>query len=229
MKVSLLTLFPGMFDGPFSHSILKRAVEKNLLSFEYIDIREFGIGKHKIVDDTPYGGGAGMLLRVDVVHKAIEKARCKTSCKERIILLDAGGQTFSQKKAEHFATYDHLILICAHYEGVDERIKDYIDEELSIGDYVLTGGELPAMVVVDTVARLLPGVLGKEESSKYESFQQGEDEKIVLEHPHFTKPEVYNTVSVPPVLLSGHHANIQKWRKDQAQIRTKKNRPDLLK
>lgn len=200
-----------------------------MLSIEYINIRDYGIGKHKMVDDTPYGGGAGMLLRVDVIHKALEAARCKKiSCKERVILLDAGGKTFTQKKAKELSSYDHLIFICGHYEGIDARIGNYIDEELSIGDYVLTGGELPTMVVIDAAARLIPGVLGKQESSMDESFQQGPTAKLLIEHPHYTRPAVYEGEKVPEVLVSGHHDKITNWRNEQKKKRTKKNRPDLL-
>jgi tRNA (guanine37-N1)-methyltransferase len=230
MKISLLTLFPDMFQGPFSHSIIKRASEKKAITIEFINIRDFGIGKHKMVDDTPYGGGAGMLMRVDVLDAAIQQAKCKKNCKERVILLDATGATFTQKKANTLAEYDHLILICAHYEGVDERIRDFIDEEISIGDYVLTGGEIPAMVIIDAVARLIPGVLGKEESSMFESFQTYENQKQqLLEYPQYTKPAVYKNKEVPQILLSGHHANIQKWREEKSEKKTQKIRPDLLK
>lgn len=218
-----------MFSGPFSSSILKRAIEKNLLSIDFINIRDFGIGKHKIVDDTPYGGGVGMLLRVDVIDKAIQAARCNSKCNERVILLDAGGETLTQQKAHTFTTFDHLILICGHYEGVDARISNFIDEEISIGDYVLTGGELPAMVITDTVARLLPGVLGKHESSYDESFQPDPlDSSLSVEYPQYTKPALYKGVTVPEVLVSGHHKHIAQWREQERKKRTKKNRPDLL-
>ncbi len=231
MKISFLTLFPSMFLGPFSESIIKRAVENKVIDISYINIREYGIGKHKIVDDTPYGGGAGMLLRVDVLDQAITAARCKdTACKERVILMDAGGDTFTQKKAHALALYDHLIVICAHYEGVDQRVRELIDEEISIGDYVLTGGELPAMVLADTVVRLIPGVLGKDESSQNESFQKtGQEDETLLEYPQYTKPAAYKNFTVPEILLSGHHKNIQAWRKEKAKKRTKEVRPDLLK
>lgn len=230
MKISILTLFPSMFQGPFTESIIKRAKDKKLVYIDLVDIRGFGIGKHKSVDDTPYGGGAGMLMRVDVLDKAIAATKCKASCKEKVILIDAGGKTFTQKKAYDLSTYNHLILICGHYEGVDDRVRSLIDEEISIGDYVLTGGELPAMIVSDTVIRLLPGVLGKDDSSVFESFQtKGVNEKIHIEYPQFTKPAVYKNMEVPSVLLSGHHANIQVWREKESEKRTKRNRVDLLK
>lgn len=214
-----------MFEGPFSSSILKRAVDKNLLEINYINIRDFGIGKHALVDDTPYGGGAGMLLRVDVLDTAIQAAKCATSsCKERIILLDAGGEVFTQKKAQAYTSFDHLILICAHYEGIDFRIRDFIDEELSIGDYILTGGEIPAMIVTDAVSRLLPNVLGNSHSAQFESFQKG-----LLEQPQYTKPHLYKGKKVPDILLSGHHKEISLFQEKQSQERTLINRPDLIK
>jgi tRNA (guanine37-N1)-methyltransferase len=173
-----------------------------------------------------------MLLRVDVVDQAIQKARCNSnSCNERVILLDAGGEKLTQPKVNTLATaYDHLILICAHYEGIDQRIREFIDEELSIGDYVLTGGELPAMIIVDSVVRLLPGVLGKDDSSVYESFQSKDKQTLgLLEYPQYTKPVEYNGLKVPEILVSGHHKRIAVWREEEGRKRTKKNRPDLLK
>ncbi len=220
-----------MFDGPFSHSIIKRALDKKIVEIDYRNIRDFGLGKQRMVDDTPYGGGAGMLLRVDVLDKAIQASQCKkNSCKERVILLDAGGKTFTQQKAALLAnTYTHLIFICAHYEGVDDRIRTYIDEEISIGDYVITGGELPAMLITDAIVRLLPGVLGKDISSLDESFQSTNEKSTgLLEYPQYTRPALYKGSAVPDILLSGHHKNITKWRKDASKNRTEKNRPDLL-
>lgn len=223
MKISILTLFPEMFDGPFHHSIIKRASDKKIVEIEFIDIRDFGIGRHKMVDDTPYGGGVGMVMRVDVVKKAIDSvANHKKG--EKVILLDPTGITFTQAKAKDFAKFSHLILICGHYEGIDDRIKEFVDERLSIGDYVLTGGELPAMVVVDSVVRLLPGVLGKDKSSENESF-----EKNLLEYPQYTRPYKFKGKKVPTVLLSGNHKEIDKFRENEAWKRTKKIRPDLLK
>lgn len=231
MKISILTLFPQMFSGAFSHSIIKRAVDKNLIEISYINIRDFGIGKHKIVDDTPYGGGAGMLMRVDVVEAAIEKARCvKTSCVERVILLDAGGNVLKQATVNSYTKYDHLILICPHYEGVDQRIHSFIDEAVSIGDYILTGGEIPAMVITDAVVRLLPEVLGNTMSSENESFQliQKETKHLLLEYPQYTKPLTYKQETVPEILLSGDHKHIAAWKEEESLKRTQKNRPDLL-
>lgn len=224
MKISILTLFPEMFESPFNHSIIKRAIEKKLIIIDYVNIRNFGIGKHRIVDDKPYGGGAGMLMRVDVVEQAIESAKCHDKKdKERIILLDPQGKKFSQKEAKRLTTYDHLIFLCGHYEGIDERIRNFVDEEISIGDYILTGGELGAMVITDAVTRLLPNVLGKEESPHIETF-----ENMLLEYPQYTRPNEYKNKKVPEILLSGNHEEILKWRKEEAIKRTQQKRPDLL-
>lgn len=224
MKITILTLFPEMFKGPFDVSIIKRAKEKKLVDIEYINIRDFGIGKHKLVDDTPYGGGNGMVLRVDVLHKAIEKAKDKKikGGAEKVILLGARGKTFNQKTAEGFLTLEHLIIVCGHYEGFDERIKNFVDEEISIGDFILTGGEIPAMLIVDSVIRLIKGVL-RDGSAALESFSP------YLEHPHYTKPQKYENLSVPEILLSGDHKRIGIWRKKESIIITSKLRPDLIK
>ncbi len=232
MKISILTLFPEMFQGVFDHSILKLVQEKKLLTVSFVNIRHFGIGKHQLVDDTPYGGGVGMVMRVDVMDKAIASAKCNYSCRERVILLDPQGETYSQQKAKTLATLDHLILLCGRYEGVDERVRDLVDEEISIGDYVLTGGEIPAMAVVDSVVRLLPKALGKDESSQDESFSNYTlDAKryTLLEYPQYTRPSAYEGVHVPDILLSGDHQKIAQWRKRQALKKTEKKRPDLLK
>ncbi len=222
MKISIITLFPEMFNGPLTHSILKRAIEKKLIIIDFINLRSFGIGKHKIVDDKPYGGGVGMILRADIVIQAIEKAKCNTSCKERIILLDAAGEKFTQKKVKELSKVEHLILVCGHYEGVDERVRKFTDEELSIGDYVLTGGEIPSMVVIDSVSRLIPNVLGKNESSLEESFEP------YLEYPQYTRPEEFKGLKVPEILLSGNHQKIEEFRRKEGIKRTKEKRPDLL-
>lgn len=240
MKISILTLFPEMFEGPFDYSIIKRAQEKKLVEIEYINIRDFGIGKHKIVDDTPYGGGVGMVLRVDVVHKAIEHAKSKyfenslkiknykLKIKQRVVLLSASGKTYKQKHAQTFSKLDHLILICGHYEGIDDRIKKYIDEELSIGDFVVTGGEIPAMLITDSVVRLVSNVI-TEGATEDESFSSDESGNQLLEYPHFTRPPEYDGDTVPDVLLNGDHKKINEWRKQQSLEKTKKVRPDLLK
>lgn len=223
MKISIITLFPEMFRGPFDQSIVKRAIEKNLLEINLINLRDFGIGKHQVVDDTPYGGGDGMVLRVDVLEKAISsvKKNLKKN-EEKTILLSAHGKNFDQKISKKYSSLKHLIIVCGHYEGVDERIKKFIDEEISVGDYILTGGEIPAMLITDSVARLVDGVI-KKGSATNESFSP------LLEHPHYTKPQVFNKESVPGVLLSGNHKEIENWRNKKSVEVTKKLRPDLLK
>jgi len=224
MKISILTLFPEMFQGPFDVSMIKKAQEKKLVEIEYINIRDFGIGKHRLVDDTPYGGGNGMVLRVDVLYKAIERVRNSKLKKdeEKIILLGAHGKTFNQKIAEKFSKLKHLIIICGHYEGFDERIKNFVDEEVSIGDFILTGGEIPAMLITDSVVRLIKGVL-RDGSAALESFSP------FLEHPQYTKPQKYQDLSVPEILLSGNHKDIETWRKKESISITSKLRPDLIK
>jgi tRNA (guanine37-N1)-methyltransferase len=228
MKISILTLFPEMFAGPFEQSIIKRAQLKNIVEIEYINIRDFGEGAHKIVDDTPYGGGIGMILKVDVLHKAIEKAKAsyneKREVKRLVVLTSASGKSYNQKSAKKYSGLDHLIIICGHYEGIDERILSYIDEELAIGDFVLTGGEIPAMVIVDSVVRLLKGVI-TEGAVEEESFSND----ALLEYPHYTKPRIYNDLEVPEILLNGNHKKISEWRLEKSKEKTKNNRPDLLK
>jgi tRNA (guanine37-N1)-methyltransferase len=228
MKITILTLFPEMFTGPFDHSILKRAKERGLLEINFVNIRDFGIGKHQVIDDTPYGGGVGMVMRVDVLHEAIKNAQCPMTndqCREKTILLSASGKTFKQSTAKEYSGLDHLILICGHYEGVDDRIKHYIDEEISIGDFVLTGGEIPAMLITDAVVRLINGVI-TDGATEDESFSQNGD--ILLEYPHYTRPQTYQDDEVPEILLSGNHPKINAWRKEKALEKTKKIRPDLL-
>lgn len=218
MKISILTLFPQMFSGPFDHSILKRAQEKKLLAIEFVDIRTFGVGKHRLVDDTPYGGGVGMILKVDVLEKALQKGRCKTACRERVIMTDARGEKFSQAKAQELTSFDHLIFIAGHYEGMDERVLALADEQISLGDFVLTGGEIPVMAMVDAIARLLPSVLAKKEAVQIESFAR----YGYLEFPQYTKPPVWKGKKVPDVLLSGNHQKIAAWRKDAADAISKR-------
>ena len=228
MKVDIVTIFPGMFKGPIDESILKRAQEKNLVEIEVHDLRQWTKDKHKTVDDSPYGGGPGMVMMVEPVDKAIRSLLAQQGdslTKPKVILMTPQGKQFEQKKAQELSKLEHLIFICGHYEGVDERVREHlVDEEISIGDYVLTGGELPAMVVIDSVVRLIPGVLGKEASLDEESFSNG-----LLEYPHYTRPEEFEGWKVPDVLLSGNHAEIAKWRKEQALKRTQQRRPDLLK
>ncbi len=223
MKISILTLFPEMFKGPFDHSIINRAKENKIAEINFINFRDFGIGRHKLVDDTPYGGGKGMVLRVDVLEEAIEKTRDKRLKKngEKVILLGAHGKTFNQKKAREFSKLKHLIIICGHYEGFDERIKSFIDEEVSIGDFILTGGEIPAMLITDSIIRLIKGAISQD-SAKFESFSP------YLEYPQYTKPQEYKNLKVPEILLSGNHKKIDEWRKEESLKITKKLRPDLI-
>jgi len=207
MKIDILTLFPDMFKGPFDASIVKRAESRNLIDVEVHDLRKWGEGERRNVDDRPYGGGVGMILRVDIIDAALKDLRAKNS---KVILLDATGECYTQAKAQELSKLEHLILIAGHYEGVDHRVHEHlVDEVISIGDYVLTGGEIPTMVVVDSVIRLIPGVLGKDESSVEESFK----EPGYLEYPQYTRPEVFKGWKVPKVLLSGNHKEIDIWRK----------------
>lgn len=230
MKISILTLFPEMFEGPFDYSIIKNAQEKKKVDIEFINIRDFGIGKHKIVDDKPYGGGHGMILRVDVMDAAIAAALDKNlnAKSQKIILLSPHGKTFNQKKASELSTLKHLILVCGRYEGIDERAKKYIDEELSIGDFVVTGGEIPAMLVTDAVVRLIKGVL-KEGVTATESFSLPAGRQVpYLEYPQYTKPKTFKNLNVPPILLSGDHGKIKNWRDNESLIITTKLRPNLI-
>lgn len=207
MKIDILTLFPDMFKGPFDASIIKRAESKGLIEVKTHDMRIWGDTERKNVDDRPYGGGVGMVLRVDVIDKALKELRNKNS---KVVLLDATGNKFTQQKAASMSKLEHLILIAGHYEGVDHRVHEHlVDEIISIGDYVLTGGEIPCMVLTDSIIRLIPGVLGKDESSAIESHM----EPGYLEYPQYTRPETYNGWNVPKVLLSGNHKEIDSWRK----------------
>ena len=220
MKVDILTLHPELVRSPLDHSILARAQRAELLEVGVHDIREHGLGKHRTADDTPYGGGAGMVMRVDVVHAALQAVATPDS---HVILMSASGERLTQALAQQLSEQSHLVLLCGHYEGIDARIERYVDRQVCIGDYVLTGGELAALVVTDAVARLLPGVLGNANSTVDESFSDQ-----LLESPHCTRPREYDGVAVPDVLLSGHHAAIDRWRRDQAVARTRAVRPDLL-
>lgn len=224
MKIDVLTLFPRMFEGPMSESIIGKAIDKNLLSINVMNFREFSTNKHQNVDDYPYGGGAGMLLTAQPVLSAFDHIQEQTpETKKRVILLDPAGKPFDQKKAEELAEEEHLIFICGHYEGYDERIRSIVTDEISLGDYVLTGGELGAMVVIDATARLLPDALGNQESAITDSFSTG-----LLEHPHYTRPASYKGMDVPEVLLSGNHKRIEDWREKESLKRTYERRPDLL-
>lgn len=217
----MLTLFPGMFAGPLDESIVKRARERGRLELHVHNLRDFTHDRHRTVDDRPFGGGPGMLLKPEPVFEAVESIRRPDT---RTILFGPAGRAFNQVVARELAALPHIILVCGSYEGVDERVREFlVDEELSIGDYVLTNGALPAMVVIDAVTRLLPGVLGDEESAREESFSEG-----YLEYPQYTRPANYRGMTVPEVLLSGNHAEIKKWRKEQALRRTAQRRPDML-
>lgn len=220
MKFDVLTLFPEMFE-PIKQSIIGKATEKELIEINLINIRDFSENKHKKVDDTPYGGGAGMVMMPDVVYKAYLSIKDRENAK--VIYLSPKGKTLNQAKVETLSKEEHIILLCGHYEGIDQRVIDEIvNEEISIGDYVLTGGEIPAMVLIDSVSRYIEGVL-KDESIREESFSNG-----LLEYPQYTRPEVFLNKKVPEVLLSGHHENIKKWREEQSLKITKQKRPDLL-
>jgi tRNA (guanine37-N1)-methyltransferase len=221
MKIDVLTLFPGMFAGPLDESIIKRARNSGLLELALHNLRDFAHDRHKTVDDRPFGGGPGMLLKPEPIFEAVEKLAGEET---QVILLSPSGRTFDQDIASELSKLKHILLISGHYEGFDERVRDELaDDELSIGDYVLTNGALPAMVIVDAVARLIPGVLGDDASAEDESFSRG-----LLEYPHYTRPAVFRGMKVPDVLLSGNHEEIARWRAEQAHLRTAAIRPDLL-
>lgn len=221
MRISILTLFPEMFSI-FDHSIIGRAREKGLVNLEYYNIRDYSLNKHKKVDDYPYGGGAGMVMTPQPIIDSIKAAKEKNSGK--VIFLGPRGKTFNQEMAQELSKEENLIFLCGHYEGIDERTYKHIDMEVSLGDFVLTGGEMAAIPVIDSVLRLIPGVLGKEESFMDESYSDG-----LLEYPQYTRPEVYEGERVPEILLSGHHENIRKWRRKQSLLITKERRKDLYK
>ncbi|MDU2936100.1 MAG: tRNA (guanosine(37)-N1)-methyltransferase TrmD [Clostridiales bacterium] len=224
MHFHILTLFPDMVMNGLSTSIIGRAMANELLTIEAVNIRDFAENKHNRVDDYTYGGGAGMLMQAGPVYGAYRSVAEKAKSKPRVIYLSPQGQTFSQSMAEEFAQEEELIFLCGHYEGIDERVlEEIVTDYVSIGDYVLTGGELPAMVIIDAVSRLIPGVLHNDTSAEFESFQDN-----LLEYPQYTRPEEWHGKKVPEILLSGHHANIEKWRREQSVIRTAERRPDLL-
>ncbi|MBI2601188.1 tRNA (guanosine(37)-N1)-methyltransferase TrmD [Candidatus Daviesbacteria bacterium] len=226
MKISIITLFPESIEPFLNSSILKRAQQKGKVVFDLVNLRDFGEGKHKVVDDRPYGGGAGMVFRADILAKAVKpllKLRTK-NYELKTVLMSASGIPYKQSKAKEFSELDHLIIVCGHYEGVDQRfIDNYVDEEITIGDYVLTGGEIPALVIVDSVTRLIPGVLEKEEATINESFTDN-----TLEHPQYTRPENFEGLAVPSILLSGDHKLIKEWRGKKSIEKTEKVRPDLV-
>lgn len=224
MRIDVLTLFPGMFTGPFDESIIKRARERGIIEVEIHDIREYAEDRHRVVDDYPYGGGAGMVMKPEPVHRALQAVKDGRGDQPHVILMTPQGEEFGQELARELSDRPWLVLLCGHYEGVDERIRQHlVDQEISIGDYVLTGGELPAMVVMDTVVRLLPGVMGSAESADEESFSQD-----LLEYPQYTRPAEYEGWQVPKILLSGNHGAIRRWRREQAILRTAARRPELL-
>ncbi|MDI6631337.1 MAG: tRNA (guanosine(37)-N1)-methyltransferase TrmD [Thermoanaerobacteraceae bacterium] len=224
MVFDILTLFPEMFTGPFSASILKRAVDRGIIRINLINIRDYSPNRHRTVDDAPFGGGAGMVMGPEPIIRALEAVQQKRESKTGpVILLCPQGERFTQALARELSREEHLVLICGHYEGVDERVRGYVTGEISIGDYVLTGGELAAMVVVDAVSRHVPGVLGEETAPATDSFADG-----LLEHPQYTRPRSFQGSEVPEVLLSGHHARIARWRREEALIRTLVRRPELL-
>lgn len=224
MKIKIVSLFPEMFEGPFGASMIKRAQEAHLFSIDVINPRDFTEDKHHVVDDYPFGGGSGMVLKPEPMFRTVEFIKNQSEAKNRrVVLTCPSGKPFNQDKAKELAHYEELIFLCGHYEGFDERIRLLADEALSIGDYVLTGGELAAMVMVDAVARMIPGMLGAADGAAHDSFYDG-----LLEYPQYTRPRVFRDIEVPEILLSGHHANIEKWRRKESLRRTFLCRPDLL-
>ncbi|HAM72331.1 MAG TPA: tRNA (guanosine(37)-N1)-methyltransferase TrmD [Verrucomicrobiales bacterium] len=221
MRIDVLTLFPAMFAGPLDVSIVQRARSAGLLDLRIHNLRDYTHDRHKTVDDRPFGGGPGMVLKVEPVFEAVEALRGPGT---RVVLFSPAGRPFTQAVAREMSTVEHLLLICGSYEGVDERVREaLVTDEVSLGDFVLTNGGLPAMVLVDAVTRLLPGALGDDESAADESFSHG-----LLEYPHYTRPAEFRGMKVPEILLSGHHAEIEKWRREQSKLRTARQRPDLL-
>lgn len=228
MKIHVITLFPGMFGGPFDESIIGRASDRGLVEVNIIDLREFGIGRHKLTDDIVYGGGAGMLMKPEPIVSAVESITLHSERESArppwVVLTSARGRLFNQRVAVELCNHSELIVICGRYEGVDERVSNLVvDDEISVGDYVLTGGEIAAMAIVDATVRLLPGVVGSSQSLDEESHS-----RELLEHPQYTRPAVYREMEVPKVLLSGHHAEIARWRREQSILTTARRRPDLL-
>jgi len=222
MQIDIITIFPEMFPGPLGYSIIGRALERGLFKLGVHNLRDYTTDKHRIVDDTPYGGGAGMVMKPEPIFRAV--GSLAQEGKSRVILLCPQGELFTQEKAWELSREEHLILICGHYEGVDERVRQYlVTDEISTGDYILTGGEIPAMVLVDAVVRLRPGVLGEDSSLQEETFTDN-----LLEYPQYTRPPEWEGMTVPPVLLSGHHEEIRRWRRKEALRRTLLRRPDLL-
>lgn len=226
MRIDIITIFPGMFDCVLNESIMKRAQAKKKVSFYIHNLRDYTKDRHRKVDDRPFGGGSGMVMRPEPIFDCVEKIKSRAkNCKPKVILLSPKGRRLGQVYAKRLIKYKHIILICGHYEGVDERVRRYlVDEEVSIGDYILTGGELPAMVLIDAIVRLIPGVLGDKNSLNFESFESN-----LLEHPHYTRPASFRKINVPKVLLSGDHNKIDAWRSKESIRMTRECRPDLLK
>ncbi len=225
MRVDIITLFPSMFQGPFEESMIKRARESGVLEINIHDLREFTHNRHRTVDDAPFGGGAGMVMKIEPILEALEFLKREVSLSSRVMFLSPQGQILTQDKAKKLAQEKNLILLCGHYEGVDERVREHlIDEEISIGDYVLTGGEVAAMVLVEVIIRMIPGVVGKEESVKKDSFYDS-----FLDYPQYTRPAEFKGWKVPQVLLKGNHQAIEKWRREKMLERTWRRRPELLK
>lgn len=224
MNYHVLTLFPEMIEQGLNTSILGKAMDKDLITLEAINIRDYTANKHHKVDDYPYGGGAGMVMQAQPIYDAYKAVEEKIGYRPRVIYLTPQGKVFNQTMAQEFAKEQDLVFLCGHYEGVDERVlEEIVTDEVSIGDYVLTGGELPAMVMIDAISRMISDVLHNDESAEFDSFHDN-----LLEYPQYSRPEVWNGKQVPPVLLSGHHANVEKWRREQSIIRTLQRRPDLL-
>jgi tRNA (guanine37-N1)-methyltransferase len=224
MRFYVLTLFPDMIRDGFQTSITGRAVEKGILSLETVNIRDFSVNKHQRVDDYPYGGGAGMVMQAEPVYLAYESVAKRLTKKPRVLYMSPQGKVFHQRMAEELAREEELVFLCGHYEGIDERVlEEIVTDEVSIGDYVLTGGELPALVMMDAISRLLEGVLHNEESAEFDSFSDN-----LLEYPQYSRPQNWRGKEVPEILLSGHHLNVEKWRREQSLLRTRKRRPDLL-
>ncbi|MEI6169532.1 MAG: tRNA (guanosine(37)-N1)-methyltransferase TrmD [Candidatus Saccharibacteria bacterium] len=222
MKIAIVTLFPNMFEPILGSSMMWKAQKEDFVEFEVVDLRKYGLGPRNQVDDTPYGGGAGMVLKPEPVYEAVDALKSKMA-NAKVIMTTPRGVAFNQTSAKKLSKLDNIIILCGHYEGFDERIMELVDAEISVGDYVLTGGELPAMTIADAIVRLIPGVLGGSQSQHDESFSQG-----LLEYPQYTRPEEYRGIKVPEVLLSGNHSKIHIWRKSEAVKKTRNNRPDLL-
>lgn len=221
MKIDIITLFPEIFTTTLDHSMLHKALELQAVEFRYVNLRDFGLGPRKQVDDTPYGGGAGMLLKPEPIFAAVEHCK-ETNPDARVIMMTPRGKKYAQVDARRLAKESGLIILCGHYEGFDERILSIVDEEISIGDFVMTGGEIPAMAIIDSIVRLLPGVLGDSHSSEEESFSQG-----LLEYAQYTRPQEFRGMAVPEDLLGGNHAKIRTWRRDSSLAKTDQSRPDL--